>query len=483
MAATHDARSSSAPANGRIAVLAAIALILLVRVLRLRAFPLISADEGGWPLAVRVWLTQGWATFDYYMAPGYHWLLAGPYAAFGATHMVGRVTSVLVGLVGLAFAYGIGLQTFADKKAALWGVLLLGTSYQAVLIDRRALIEPFQVTLMLALTFFFLRRRRWDVWAVGACTAALLLTKISAIFMVPALAVAIVWRPPGERLGPTERRLLLALAAGVAITLVVFVALYFRDRETFMAGWVPNMKKLNPNASSSVRAGRFGLDPVTAFETIRRMGEYEPLMCGIGIAAMLKGWIERKHVALSAWLLFGVGFLLIQLYVQENHRVVTVAPMALLAAALLAELDRDASALKLGAIRVSWPALCVAAVVGFSVVRILGGLATARDPRMAAVQWLREHTDGETMVAAAPYILMQLEAKPHAFAWFEPPFLPSAEELRKRGVSWVAVDEQEWVHESEDNGASPEQVAQGFARCCELVTKTGGVSILRVRVE
>ena len=134
----------------RLAWFAAIAVVIAVRLAGLDAFPLSHPDEGGWPLSVREWVESGKRAGDYYMAPGYHWLLGIPFYLFGPLHSVSRPVSAVLSLLTLYMFYRLAAQ-LAGRPTAIAAALLLGTSYPAVLIDRRALIEPFQIALITGL--------------------------------------------------------------------------------------------------------------------------------------------------------------------------------------------------------------------------------------------------------------------------------------------------------------------------------------------
>jgi 4-amino-4-deoxy-L-arabinose transferase-like glycosyltransferase len=170
------------------AYLVLFALVIAVRWISLDAYPRITADEGGWPLSVRNWVETGVQSKDYYMAPGYHWLLGIPFRLFGALHSVARPVSVLVSLLTL-FLFHRLTRRLAGPGMAFWSTLLLGTCYPAVLIDRRALMEPFQIALMTGLSLAVVALLDRPAIArgllVAGLTAALLLTKASGLFLLP----------------------------------------------------------------------------------------------------------------------------------------------------------------------------------------------------------------------------------------------------------------------------------------------------------
>ncbi|MCC6536579.1 MAG: glycosyltransferase family 39 protein, partial [Bryobacterales bacterium] len=166
--------------------------VLAFHTVGLFSYPRVEADEGGWPLSVRAWVEAGTQGPDYYMAPAYHWLLGAPLALFGARHQVARPASVAAGLAALWLFHRLA-RRLAGAETAAWALWLAGSSYGVLLLHRRALMEPWQVLLMMALTLTVVERPGgswgWRLLAV-ALTALLLLTKASAVFLLPALVLA-----------------------------------------------------------------------------------------------------------------------------------------------------------------------------------------------------------------------------------------------------------------------------------------------------
>lgn len=427
----------------------AIAVILAVHLIRLQTFPLITADEGGWPLSVRNWVETGTRSTDYFMAPGYHWLLGVPFQLFGALHSVARPVSVAVSLLGLLLFYRL-TRKLAGDDMAFWATLLLGTSYPAVLIDRRALMEPFQITLITALCLAAASTR---LLPVAGFTAALLLTKASGIFILPAIAVS-------------RRRIpvWVALAAGVAIAAAIFWWLYTLDPATFLQGWATDLNHGNLGGRKD-DSGRFRLNPLSIELTLRWLSEHEPLLFGISALGLLKAIWDRKHALMAAWYIFGAAFLFMQVYVQENHRAVLLPPLCFFAAYLLTEL------------KFGWSRAALGILVLYSVARIGGGIARTPDPNASALAWLASHTTRESHVMAAPYLLMSLPARPVSFWSLPHPYLPTPAALACRKVEWLIVDEKEWVSES-NTGAKLEE---SLAQCCELQYATPAARVYRVK--
>lgn len=478
-------RETAAGTQGPPLFIAAALGLLLVLFLRLgmNGFPAPVADEGGWPFSVRLWVTQGIRSPDYYVAPGYHWLLGIPFTLFGPTLQVARLASSVVGLGGLALFYAIARRARLDRTAAFWAVMVLGTSYQGVNLDRRALMEPFQVFGMLGLVWFFLRPATpRNLVAIALCTAGLLLTKMSAIFLPPALFLASLWEEPGEP--PAARRSRwLAMAGGGVLAAAVFGALYLSDPPTFAKGWFPTLTlEIVKRSRFFIGVGRFGLDPVTAFNTLQQMTYDEPLLFAFGLAGMLKALISRQQTTMALWLLLGATFLFLQALVLDNHLVVLLPASAFLTVWLLSELKAGAPTIGLGRLRFGWPGLCLLGQVLYGTVRLLGVKATTSDPAGEAVAWLQAHAKKTDVVAAAPMILMQLEAQPVSFFQFQPPYLPALEKIRQApAVNWILFDRQEWGGYVRRSGVTPEEAAAIISACCDTVFASPGATVLKVR--
>ena len=484
-AAVAPAEVSAVPAI--VLVLGAV-VILALRFLGLEGYPT-AADEGGWPLSVRRFVEDGERTFDYFKAPGFHWQLWAPFELFGASIGVARAAASTAGLVGLLFFHRLARLLLPGARQAWVATLLLGTSYAAVLIDRRALIEPFLVAWMVALAFFALRRARHDGWWVALCTAGVLLTKASGIFLLPVLGlVALVG--DGSARGDAEGRagtwrVVAGLAGGVALACAAFFALYRSDPFTFLDGWMPTL--LTASTSLAVvpeptvpHLGRFGIDPAKVMDWLGTLARDEPFLFALGVAGMTRGIVEGRQRAMSLWLLGGMAFLLAQTHVLENHLAVLYAPLALLAAWLLADLDRTAVPRRVAGVALTWCRVLVAAIVGFGAVRAAGAIALTTDPSLGATRWVEARRAPGEAVLAAPFVLMRLEGPVAPFVALPAPYAPEPEALATLGVRWVIVDAVEWRGHAARFVEGRARFEAALARCCTPDTTIGGFGVYRV---
>ena len=457
-----------------------LALGLALRVVLLDRYPALIADEGGWPLSVREWAEEGRRTFDYFKAPGYHWLLGALFAATDASLAVARLASVAAGVAGLALLHGIALRVLRRPGDALVATLLVATSFAAALTDRRALIEPWQQLWALGLVWFWVRRgdTRLDAAGIALCTAAMLLTKASAIFLVPALAFAELVARRDDR-SPGRGARLAALGAGLAITAAAFGVLYLSDPATFIEGWGSTVAASNPGGvpRTGLEAdsdSRFGVHLGVIASTLGRMLRAEPLLFPLAAVAGAAAALQRRALVPAAWFGAGAAFLLLQSLVWDQHLVLMVPPAALLAAWALARLRP-----RIGA-RVALAGVALLALFGAA--RLGAAALRAGVPAAApAIAWLAERADERAVVAAAPWVLMQLDARPVTVAAWGPDFLPTRERLQRHGVHWLVVDESEWLGWMALFGVPATRLDSALAGCCELETAAGGARVYRVR--
>jgi hypothetical protein len=455
--------------------IAAVALVVIVHTLWLGRYPIVAADEGGWPLAVRNWAEHGLATFDYYQAPAYHWILGLAFRLFHPTVVVGRDAAAIFNLLGLACFTGAAYRLTGDRRTALWALLLLGLDYATVLTDRRAYIEPFQMFWMNALVFFFLGRTRRDVVATAVAAAGLLLTKANGAFIFVALALASLSdAPPMDR--TSRRRSWLALAAGVAVAGVVFAILALHDPSEFMKGWIATTRGVpvrpgnGPGVVPAVfRVGFIVIDPNFGFRILRVLSTDAPFGVVLGVLGAIKALFERRATLIGWWFFLGLAALIVQAVWLENHLAVLYPAMALGSAWFLAEMDRTAMARQRFGVRWTWASVVLVVVLVYDVARFAGGVATTREPSRATVQWLDRHTPPSDVVLAAPYIVMQRATPEQSFWDLVPPYLPAADSLQAWHVRWLVVDRKEWVGAMRQQGADLGAFNSALSSCCTPV--------------
>lgn len=476
----------SARMNARHTLLVgAILVAALIRIIALDTFPLTHPDEGGWPLSVREWVETGKLSEDYYMAPGYHWLLGIPFRLFGPYHLVGRSVSVIISLITLVLFYRL-VTRLASERIAFWATLLLGTSYPAVLIDRRALMEPFQLALVTSLcltvwpfvaTSPVAKLDRWRFPVAALLTALLLLTKASGAFILPAIVVAMAGTVRQSSLTGWKPRFLLAgsLVCGTIAAASVFYGLYSSDPTAFLHGWTEDAQAVNVPGAQPGSAGRFTLSPLSIERTVRWFAEYEPILFGLAVLGLIKAiWLGRQ-LLFSAWFAFGALLLFSQIYVQGNHRAILMPVLAFFAAWLLTELTEAPA-------RFSWPQAALVLLTMYSVTRVAAGIVQTIPPERTAALWLSARTEPTSRVMAAPYVLMRLPAEPISFWSLSPPFVPTRDQLQIWKPDWLVVEDSEWrFHQREASKGDSSALRDALSACCDVAFQDSGTTVYKVK--
>lgn len=485
MTATLDRPETALPSDGPTprasihpAVIAVVLTVIATHFLALGRFPTITADEGGWPLAVRTWVTTGHATFDYYQAPAYHWALGLPFYLFGGTVAVARVTSAVVSVLGLVCFAGVASRLFEDRRAVLWAVLLLGTDYAALCVDRRALMEPFELLWMNALVFCYLGRSRRDLVGIAVTTAGLLLTKASGAFIL----VALVLSDLTDRDRPRRQQAWTAMALGVGAALMAFVAMYATHPSEFLLGWgaslhggsVQTGPALHPSAM--IRLGFIVLDPVLALTIVRSLALGSPFAFALGTAGSVESLVDRRTSVIGWWFAGGLGCNLIQAVWLENHIAVVYPALVLGMVSILLTLDRTAERHRMFGMRLTWASVLAAVIVLFNLGELLGGIATTVEPSRGAMRWLGRHARPTDVVLAAPYITMQWTDSSHAFWELNAHrYVPTPDVLADWHVRWLVVDHKEWAS-TLTRAKSDTAMRTLLAACCTRVYPDGNVS-------
>jgi hypothetical protein len=454
--------------------------ILWIRLAALDVFPPAVADEGGWPLNVRLWVADGLVTKDYFTAPAYHWLLGIPFRLFEPSLGVARRVSAVAGLVSLVLLYGVALRVSRDRVTAAWAAVLLGFCYPAVVVDRRGLIEPIQTVWLLATVFFFAGDTRRDRWGLAVATCGLFLTKVSAAFILPALSLAALVEKRGSPLASHRWAKLGALWAGAGASGLGFALLFAGDPVLFSSGW-ETAAQAGTSSSVLVRAGRFGVDPLGVWEGMRTLTEWAPFLTAFGVAAAVRSIWHREGTLVGAWVGFGLLWLLGQLYRLDNHWAVLFPGLALGTALLLRELERAESPRRFLGAGLTGSRIVLVLIVGYSASRIVGGLVTARDPSRAAVEWLKTNVQPDHTVVAAPYVLMQVPGHPVSFFDFERhAYVPNCESLHRVRATWVVVDRMEWMEYGARMGHGGDVIDLALRECAGEVYRDSSVVMYRL---
>jgi 4-amino-4-deoxy-L-arabinose transferase-like glycosyltransferase len=199
--------------------------------------------------------TQGWTMFQ---APLYYVLSAPLYAASALMFeperalQALRVLPLACGVVQVELSYRAGRYLFPDRDglqmaATTVGGLLPASVYMSQYVGNESLAGLLAgLVVVLALRFYYEPERGRTKWALAIMGAALglaLLSKLTALFLIPPLAALIAYASvtaPGER---KARRAALALALVFGTALIVGGWYYARNYvvlgRAFWGGWEP----------------------------------------------------------------------------------------------------------------------------------------------------------------------------------------------------------------------------------------------------
>lgn len=211
-------------------------------------------DEGAWvhnarnQALVGVWRTDAWNPV--FIAPVFTGLEYVSFDAFGVGTWQARLVSVVAGLFAI-LALMVGLRAVAGRNAALFGGVLLTTSYTFVMWNRAALMESTMTAFIVvswaayALATTSTSRSRSLALGVlaGAAAVAAFFTKAAAAFFIAALVLeaATTWwlsrsispspHPPSSIPHPPSPHLpiLMGLCAASAVALAVLVVPYWAE--------------------------------------------------------------------------------------------------------------------------------------------------------------------------------------------------------------------------------------------------------------
>ncbi len=137
-----------------------------------------------------------WVFLSFHDAPPLaFWWQHGAMSLFGTSTWAARLPGVLAGIGVAALLYDCLRQTFS-RRTGVVGLLLLATLTPFYWLQRTALLEPTMMLWIMLAFASFLRADKKPRWylAVGAALGLALLTKYTALFLLPAFLIVIIWR-------------------------------------------------------------------------------------------------------------------------------------------------------------------------------------------------------------------------------------------------------------------------------------------------
>jgi 4-amino-4-deoxy-L-arabinose transferase-like glycosyltransferase len=432
-----------------------IALVLTAHGWNMLHFPYLEDDEG-------TYFSQGWAVFHlgrlapytyfYDHAPigwmqiGLWQLLTGN-SHFGYELASGRVLMLLYQAGSILLVYAIALKVSGRSWVALLAVAVFGLSAYGIYYHRRILLDNVASFWILVSLFLLVGRITLPrVWLSAVALAIAVLSKETAVAVLPAIAVLVARRTPRtSRLFAVSGWL---VVAGALISFYPLLALL--KGELFPPGSAlgsahPHVSLLCALQFQASRGSDGGiLSSSSAFWHAAGGWIYrEPLLVigGTGAALLAVSVLRRRSVVsmigwmvLSLWLFLGHGGMVSDFYL------VPLLPLLALCLALVAgecvsalkELAPAGAARRLSAAAIALIAcVCLVSIaVGYE--RSGTGMFT-RDPvdqQVAAVRWVQTHVPPSSNMIIDMYMFAELRY-PRAGA----PAFPHAE------AYWMAADD------------------------------------------
>lgn len=296
------------------------------------------------------------------------------FGIFGDSVFVAKLPFALAGSLLVLLLY-FSFRIFKEKKVALFAALALAISSYAIWISRVGYLEGVEMVFIMLGFFFFVQYlkegKRWQLIGWGTAAAGALLSKYTAIFIIPAgIAYLLVWRRDVFK----RRELWLAgLAFFIVLTpLIVYNAQVFTVKGHFdaalssMVGMHPEDFRLIAARGVSTAFSTNAADIVRAFSKTSSFPFF--LLFMLSVAYLVVKAVRRKNDPMESFLLANIAMcfamflfvgaserylvILVPFFVaslavfvfdakkwlQEKHRVVAYAFVAVIAVACAGEI-------------------------------------------------------------------------------------------------------------------------------------------------
>lgn len=389
-------------------------------------------DEGVWAHNARnmalwgAWRVDEWNPM--FVSPVFTGLEALAFAILGVGWWQARLVSIVAGTVSVG-ALAVGLRSIAARRTALAGSLLLAVNYTWVMYSRVALLEATMVALLVCAWSCRARSdsRAWGL-AAAAFALAAFFTKASAAFFLVALGVDCLfvllpawrrgaWRPQ-SREETAALATLLALAAGMLLSIAVFVAPFWDEYRRY------NLEIYG--ARRSLMTLDALIDRASWFPVIHGFFTRQYLLTAVALAGLFSVIVRLRTARtggrlLALWLVLGALELVVHDLGNERRYVFLIPAMAGLAAIALMEvrspLPPGAREWRRAHIALLVPgALAAAYVLAGSLTRLLFPDEISPAVRAAAIVSVAAVSIG---LASWPWLLRISQRQlPVAAAWF-----------------------------------------------------------------
>jgi len=426
----------------------------LIRIAALGAFPEITADEGLWTNSSKNRVVFGDWFMDLrthlFLSPVFHGATVAVFGVLGPSIAAARLLSAVAGSVSVFLLYVLVTRVTGRRDLGLTTALVFAFDALGVMLSRRALVESFQLCIMLLSVTILVRGRARDVLGGGLALGVAMLTKLNTVFLLPVLGLFLLARSAGPARRPTGvgwRDSLFLAATSIALAGMVYWGLYAWHPQEFVQAFGFELDGVHFESRSNpvVRLGRFGLDPIQLSRTILGLFRESPFpmvlaTCGAAIAVVVR---PRGAALFGPWLIVGMAFFLAQMFQPVRYFHLVSPAVAFFAAVAVNQGGGE------GATDTRRSALTRRAVLGAYLVFSLGyvgvGAVANRATKLEqVVTWVRANTDPAARIMAAGYFCTDLPNRAYAHYHLARDTAQLVQSLRSYRINYVVYDSAEW---------------------------------------
>jgi 4-amino-4-deoxy-L-arabinose transferase-like glycosyltransferase len=437
----------------RLAPAALMGVAAMLRFAWLSQWPEFTADEGLWTnstknfLRFHDWFMDGQSHM--LLSPLFHWLTLPVFYVFGSGIVTARYVSAVAGCGSVVLLWLLVRRLADDSDLAMMTAALFGLNEMAVQMARLAQTEAVQLCLMLLSLWLVTSQRRRDSFVAGLVLALACLTKINSAMILLVLAAWAMAPRSGTPYGSRQRfrQVLVASGVGLPITGIVLAALFAAHPQRMIAAYSfeLNGAHFQGLAKPLVNVGLFGLAPRLAATTVLSLFRETPFLMVLStIGLVLNKDTKSRRVGkwtFGAWYLFGMAFMLAQIY-QPLHYFYLLTPAFAYFAALAIQSWKPAEQ-AFGSLRSSATRAFVV-YAAFSLAYIGAGFVANRGHLGEVTAWVKKELPDSANLMAAGYLCTDVPNRAYAFYnYAETPkrLLSSIDSLH---IDYVIYDRFEW---------------------------------------
>lgn len=427
-------------------------LLVAAAVLRfaaLASFPELNPDEGLWTNSTKNFLVFGDWFMDgrkhLFLSPVFHGLTLAAFATLDPGIVVARALSALLGTLSIALLYGTTKALTDDVGMATAASVLFGFNRFSLYLSRAALLESTTLFFILSAAFLVARRGRFSAVLGGSAMGIALLTKTTAVCIVPSLALLVALL--SKRLAWRDRLTASAVFVSVAGLLAGFGygSMYLWQPQQFVAAFTFELDGVHfgTRPQTLISVGRFALAPAIVAETVDSLASEFPLLFALGLLGLPVAWDQdrRQFWFFGSWLIVGASFFLLQLYQPLRYFLLLTPALAFFGATLLVSLRKIVSPATGRWIVASSLSLYAAYNVGGFVAN---GLMNPSSRLSEVVEWANENAARDDVFMAAAYFCTDIQQR--AYSHYD--LALTGDDLLRNiatyDIAYVIYDDTEW---------------------------------------